>query len=65
MGEKNEQATVYISKPSDQTNATTTLVNDTTLTFNIGANETWILRIDINGNGPTAADWKFAVSAPA
>lgn len=61
----NEQATVYITKPTAQTNATTTLANDTALTFNIGANETWLLRIDINGNGAAAADWKFAVTAPA
>ena len=35
MGEKNEQGTVYVIKPSDQTNATTTLVNDSALVFNV------------------------------
>jgi hypothetical protein len=66
VGELAEQGTVYVVKPADQTvTLSTALVNDNDFVFNIGANETWVFRIDINGISPTAADWKFAVTAPA
>ncbi len=33
--------------------------------MNIGANEQWVIQYNLNANGPTAADFKFAVTAPA
>jgi hypothetical protein len=52
-------------KSADQTVSGTALANDSQLVFQVGANETWVFRFDINGNSPAPADWKFATTAPA
>ncbi len=65
IGDGNDQTQVIVRKTADQTNATTTLANDSQLSMNIGANEQWVVQYYLSANGPTPADFKFAVTAPA
>lgn len=65
VGITSNDETKVIRKTADQNNTTTTLANDTELTFNIGANETWVVTYYLQALSPTAADIKFAVTAPA
>lgn len=66
VGDQDGDGAVFVTKTADQIiNNTTVLQNDTHLTFNIGANETWVFNVDFNGNSPAAQDIKFAMAAPA
>ncbi len=50
---------------TDVTSVSTTLVNLNDLTINIAANEKWVIQYNLHTISPTAADLKFAVTAPA
>ncbi len=50
---------------TDVTSVSTTLVNLNDLTINIAANEKWVIQYNLHVISPTAADMKFAVTAPA
>jgi hypothetical protein len=54
-----------VIKSADQTRANTTMTDDTELKFYVRPNETWVVRYVIEGNSPTAADFKFAITAPS
>ena len=57
--------TVQKAKTTNQTiTSTTTLTNDDELYFNIGANETWIVRVTVFGLTAGNADFKFGMAAP-
>lgn len=59
-------APTTVAKPSNETLASsTTLQDDDDLTFEIGANETWLVEYRLFYSSPTAADLKMDISGPS